>query len=95
GKDDLRKLIDALDWNRRVWSALALDCSQPENQLPVDTRAGIISLSMFVSKYTSQVAREGEDIETLIEINRSIMQGLAASAGRGSAEPENGSEAAA
>src|SRR5512135_1351256 len=26
---DIRTRIDALDWNRRVWSALAADCSAP------------------------------------------------------------------
>jgi hypothetical protein len=33
---------------------------------------------MFVSKYTSQVIRENQEIEPLIDINIAIMQGLAA-----------------
>lgn len=73
---DLRALADALDWNRRVWSALALDCSDRDNKLPDALRAGIISLSLFVSKHSSAVMRGGADIDTLIEINRTIMQGL-------------------
>lgn len=28
--DDIATRIDALDWNRKVWSTLATDCSQPE-----------------------------------------------------------------
>jgi flagellar protein FlaF len=37
--DDIATRIDALDWNRRVWSALATDCSLPENILPVQSCA--------------------------------------------------------
>lgn len=67
----------ALDWNRRMWSTLASDCGVEGNQLPPETRAGIISLSIWVSKYSSQVARTDEDITPLVDINRTIMEGLA------------------
>ena len=75
---ELGAKMKALDWNRRVWNFLAMDCSNEQNGLPAQLRASIISLSMFVSKYTSQVIRENEDIEPLIDINIAIMQGLAA-----------------
>ena len=81
-KHEISKVIDALDWNRRVWSAMAMDCASDGNTLPEETRAGIISLSIFVSKHSSVAARERGEIETLIDINRSIMQGLAAAAGK-------------
>jgi flagellar protein FlaF len=68
--------MDALDWNRRLWSALASDCSAPENVLPDALRAQIISLSLWVSRHTSAVIRREEDIEPLIDINRIMMQGL-------------------
>lgn len=73
---DIGGRADALDWNRRVWAVLADDCSQPENSLPPEVRAGIISLSIWVAKHTSAVIRREEDIEPLIEVNRMIMQGL-------------------
>jgi flagellar protein FlaF len=73
---DLKGRVDALDWNRRVWTALGSDCADPGNQLPESLRAGIISLSIWVSKHTSAVIRREEDIEPLIEVNRMIMQGL-------------------
>ena len=69
--------IDALDWNRRMWSVLATDCGAATNTLPTELRAGIISLAMWVGKHTSLVVRGEEDINDLIEINRMIMQGLA------------------
>ncbi len=73
---DLPARVDALDWNRRVWSALSEDCSNPGNGLPASLRASIISLAIWVGRHTSAVIRRQDDIESLIEINRMIMQGL-------------------
>jgi flagellar protein FlaF len=70
--------MDALDWNRRLWSALATDCADPDNAMPMALRAHIISLSLWVSRHTSAVMRREEEIEPLVEINRMIMQGLSA-----------------
>jgi flagellar protein FlaF len=77
---DLRGRMDALDWNRRLWSTLAADCGQAENAMAPQLRASIISLSIWVGKHTSLVIRNQEDFEPLIEINRMIMQGLSGSA---------------
>ncbi len=74
--DDIKTRIEALDWNRRVWSALACDCSTEDNGLPVGVRAQIISLSLWVSRHTSAVMRREEEIAPLVEINKMIMQGL-------------------
>jgi len=77
---ELAPRIDALDWNRRMWSALATDCASPDNSLPPPVRAQIISISLWVSKHTSAVMRREEEFEPLIEINRIVMQGLAGGA---------------
>ena len=79
--DDLRGRVDALDWNRRMWAVLGSDCQNPENKLPPQLRASIISLSIWVSKHTTLVIRKQEEIEPLIEVNRMIMQGLAGQGG--------------
>ena len=76
-KSDLRTRIDALDWNRRLWSTLATACSEPSNTMPQALRAQIISLDLFISRHSSAVMRGEDDFETLIDINRMIMQGLA------------------
>ena len=73
---DIQGRVDALDWNRRVWTTLGADCSHPDNRLPEGLRAAIISLSIWVGKHTSAVIRREEEIEPLIEVNRIIMQGL-------------------
>jgi len=73
-------LVSVLDWNRRMWSTLSSDCGTEGNALPDNLRAGIISLSIFVSKHSSAVVRGEESIDDLININRTIMEGLAAQA---------------
>jgi flagellar protein FlaF len=77
---DFASRIDALDWNRRLWSALATDCADPSNSMPESARASIISLSIWVAKHTSAVMRREEDIQDLVDINRLIMQGLSGGA---------------
>lgn len=72
---------DALDWNRRLWAALAGIVAEPENALSAPLKAQIISLSIWVGKYTSSVIRrEDDDIQALIDVNRAIMQGLSGAA---------------
>jgi flagellar protein FlaF len=77
---DFQTRIDALDWNRRLWTALASDCARPDNQLPELLRARIISLSLWVNRHSSAVMRREEDFRPLIEVNRLIMQGLSGAA---------------
>jgi flagellar protein FlaF len=69
-------LAEAIDWNRKLWRTLASDCLDDRNQLPREVRAQIVSLSLWVSKYSKQVTRTGAPMDPLIEVNRTIMQGL-------------------
>lgn len=69
---------EAIDANRKLWNMLAADCAAPGNQLPLTLRGQIISLAMWVARYSSEVLRDGADVEPLIDINRTMMEGLAA-----------------
>lgn len=80
------KLHEALHWNRQLWSTLATDCAVEGNRLPKQLRASIISISIWVGKYSSQVARGEEDLKALIDINKNIMEGLSAQARNNVAE---------
>jgi flagellar protein FlaF len=71
------KVAEALDANRRLWNLLSADCSAPQNQLPPGLRAQVISLALWVGRYSSEVLREGADLDPLIDINRTMMEGLA------------------
>lgn len=73
---DAAPLVDAVDWNKKLWRTLAADCMDDRNQLPQDVRAKIVSLSLWIAKYSRQVTRNGAPLEPLIEVNRNMMQGL-------------------
>jgi flagellar biosynthesis activator protein FlaF len=73
-------LVDAIDRNRRLWSMLAGDCMSEGNQLPKELRAQIVSLAIWVSKYSSDVTQQGAPLDPLIDVNRNIMQGLQSAA---------------
>src|ERR1700750_712040 len=59
-------LVEAVDWNRRLWRTLAADCMDDRNSLTQDVRAKIISLSLWVSKYSRSVTRENAPRDSLI-----------------------------
>jgi flagellar protein FlaF len=73
---DVAARMDALDWNRRLWSVLAADCASEGNQLPAPLRANIISLSLWVNRHTSAIMRNEAEFGPLIDVNKLIMQGL-------------------
>ncbi len=68
----------ALDDNRRLWHALEEDLASPGNQLPDQLKAQIISVAIWVERH-SKLAEQGDaKIDALIQVNESIMKGLAA-----------------
>ena len=69
-------LMPALYRNRQMWSAFVTDCGATGNGLPVPLRAQIISLGLWVDRFTSDVIAGREPVSELIEINRTIMEGL-------------------
>jgi Flagellar biosynthesis regulator FlaF len=69
-------LAEVVEWNRRMWRLLAADCLDDANKLPDGLRANIVSLSLFVTRYSKDVVRKGASLDPLIDINRNIMQGL-------------------
>src|ERR1051326_6036439 len=77
--NDFAARVDALGWNRRMWTVLAAACASDENRLPDQLRASIISLGLWVARHTSAVIRKEEEIQPLIEVNCLIMQGLSPS----------------
>ena len=76
GMDAIGARMDALDWNRRLWSVLAADCASHANPLPEALRANIISLSLWVNRHTSAIMRNEAEFGPLIDVNKMMMQGL-------------------
>ncbi|GGO96894.1 flagellar biosynthesis regulator FlaF [Stakelama pacifica] len=70
-------LMPALHRNREMWNMFAALCGGPGNELPNELRASLVSIGLWVDRYTSEVIAGRDSIEPLIEVNRSILEGLA------------------
>jgi len=68
--------IQALHDNRKLWTILAIDVADKENGLSSQLRAQIFYLAEFTRQHTSKVMSGEATIETLVDINTSIMRGL-------------------
>lgn len=79
---DIGRLAAALNDNRRLWDALAIDVSHPDNQLPEALRAQIFYLAQFVNQYTPKALSGKAKVGPLLEINAAIMKGLGARGAR-------------
>jgi flagellar protein FlaF len=81
-------LVDACYLNNQLWTALTVDLSLANNPLPEDLKARLISLAIWVQRYTPQ-AMAGAALDPLIAVNRNILDGLRAqSASQSSKVPE-------
>jgi flagellar protein FlaF len=70
-------LAPCLHRNREAWATLSAACAAGGNALPDTLRAGVISLAIFVDRHTSAVIAGKASIEALVEINLSVIDGLA------------------
>jgi flagellar protein FlaF len=73
--------IAAMHRNRELWTTLACDLANDDNELPVSLRARLISLGIWVIGETQRLMRNAASLADLIEVNRSVIRGLAASEG--------------
>jgi flagellar protein FlaF len=72
--------IAAIHDNTIAWSTFAADLALPENPLPDALKAQLISLYIWVEKHSRAVLRDGAAVAPLIDVNKSVMAGLAAQA---------------
>jgi flagellar biosynthesis activator protein FlaF len=72
-----RERIEALFYLRRLWAIFINDLNDPNNELPEQLRAGIISIGIWMMKEIDRV-RGGatDDLTPMIEINALIRDGL-------------------
>jgi flagellar protein FlaF len=72
-----RERVEALFYLRRLWMIFIDDLKDPNNELPDQLRAGIISIGIWMMKEIDRV-RGGltSDLTPMIEINELIRDGL-------------------
>ncbi len=75
---DIEGYSQALRFNHLLWTIIQADITEPENQLPGEIKANILSLSIFVDKQTTKAMRgnDASDLDVLININRNLAAGL-------------------
>ena len=69
--------IEALNFTNRVWTSLLNDLGDPENSLPKELRANLISIGLWVLREAEDV-RQGraDNFSGLIEVSQIIRDGL-------------------
>jgi flagellar biosynthesis activator protein FlaF len=70
-------LVQSLLYVRRLWTIFIEDLVHPENGLPENLRADIISIGLWTVKEADRLREErSSDVMQLIEINRMIRDAL-------------------
>jgi len=70
------KLNAALHKNLQLWSVLAVEVANDNNQLPAKLRSQIFYLAQFTRQHTAKVCAGEANAKVLVDINTMIMRGL-------------------
>ena len=76
--NSIEEYSKALRFNHLLWTIIQADLTEPENDLPNEIKANVMSLSIFVDKQTTKAMRSSNaaDLDVLININRNLAAGL-------------------
>jgi flagellar protein FlaF len=97
---NIEEYSKALRFNHLLWTIIQADLTEPENELPNEIKANVMSLSIFVDKQTTKAMRTSNaaDLDVLININRNLAAGLRSATQPPAAEvsraPQSSSESA-
>ncbi len=74
---DSMQAIEALYFTNRVWTSLIEDLSSPDNALPKELRANIISIGLWLMREAEDI-RQGrsDNFDGLIEVSQIIRDGI-------------------
>ena len=70
------EIAQAIFDNRNLWTLLAADVSDPDNQLPEALRAQIFYLAEFTNVHSRRVIDGTATVDALVDVNAAIMAGL-------------------
>jgi len=75
---NIEEYSKALRFNHLLWTIIQADLTEPDNNLPPEIKANVMSLSIFVDKQTTKALRStsSSDLDVLININRNLAAGL-------------------
>ncbi|WLT08972.1 flagellar biosynthesis regulator FlaF [Bartonella apihabitans] len=73
-----RETYEAVAFTRKLWIILIEDLGLAENALPTELKASLISIGFFILKEIQRLENgETADFDALVEISKSIRDGLA------------------
>lgn len=74
---DSREAVDAIHFMNRIWTTFIEDLGNPENELPKELRANLISIGLWLLREGEEV-RQGrsQNFEGLIEVSQIIRDGM-------------------
>lgn len=75
-KANFPKLSEALHRNNQLWTTLAANVADKDNELPSQLRAQIFYLAEFSKRHSAQVFAGAAGVGPLLEINTAILRGL-------------------
>lgn len=74
---DSQEAVEALHFTNRLWTTLLEDLGSPENALPRELRANLISIGLWVLREAEEVRHgRSQNFEGLIEISQIIRDGM-------------------
>jgi flagellar biosynthesis activator protein FlaF len=78
-----RRLMEALDFNQKLWSIFQTSLSDPDHPLSPDLRRDILRLGGFIDKriFEVQAYPAPEKLHVIIQINQNLAAGLRMGAG--------------
>lgn len=69
--------VEALEFVMRLWSIVLEDLAKPDNELPKELRASIISIGLWILGEAEQIRQErSANFAGLIAVSQSIADGL-------------------
>lgn len=72
-----RESVEALLFLSRLWSILLEDLVHPENGLPEDLKASLISIGIWMLRRAEEIRLgKQQDFQALIEVSETICRGL-------------------
>ncbi|WP_331460000.1 flagellar biosynthesis regulator FlaF [Cochlodiniinecator piscidefendens] len=73
---DFTKRAEAIYDNRQLWTLIASQVADDDNELPRQLRARLFYLAEFTNEHSRKVLKNEAGFDALIEINTAIMRGL-------------------
>lgn len=73
-----REAVEALLFVRKLWGILIEDLAKPDNDLPEQLRADLISIGLWIMREAEQIRLEkSTNFKGMIEVSQTIRDGLA------------------